>query len=205
MTGPHGHVVPRPDGNKARCGGPRMCRVCAAELAAKQDSERELTRTLAAAWTQDVPDYLIGVVRLSCGHAKLWQRNIGIPGPASCTMCFACDDEVRGSYEIPRPAPTGQTLNEGTLMTFGDALAHLKLGSRLTRDGWNGQGMWIFVVPGSTFRPEPDRPLGKAAPELVGQPVTYRPHIDMRTVDGQIVPWVASQSDLLADDWRIVL
>lgn len=35
MIGSHGHVTPRPDGNKARCGGPRICRVCALELANK--------------------------------------------------------------------------------------------------------------------------------------------------------------------------
>lgn len=89
-------------------------------------------------------------------------------------------------------------------MDFSAALTHLKAGARLTRDGWNGAGMWVFLVPGSTITVAADRPLGQAAPELVGQTVTYRPHIDMKTADGQIVPWLAAQSDLLADDWLIV-
>jgi hypothetical protein len=87
-------------------------------------------------------------------------------------------------------------------MNFGDALAALKSGGKVTRDGWNGKGMWLVLVPGSRITVAADRPLGKVAPELVGEELDYRPHIDMKTVDGQIVPWVASQSDLLAGDWR---
>ncbi|MFR9767071.1 DUF2829 domain-containing protein [Nocardia sp. SC052] len=87
-------------------------------------------------------------------------------------------------------------------MDFGQALAVLRDGGRVARAGWNGKGMWLVLVPGSTFTVEADRTLGQAAPDLVGQTVNYRPHIDMKTVDGEIVPWVASQTDLLADDWE---
>ena len=82
-------------------------------------------------------------------------------------------------------------------MNFGAALVELKNGGKVTRRGWNGQGMFLYLVPGSTFiagRP----PLDKIFP---GEQVAYRPHIDMLTADGTLVPWVASQSDLLADDW----
>lgn len=88
-------------------------------------------------------------------------------------------------------------------MNFEDALAALKFGKRVTRNGWNGKGMWLVLVPGSTITVVPDRPLGVVAPELIGQSLSYRSHIDMKTVDGDIVPWVASQTDLLADDWKI--
>ena len=37
-----------------------------------------------------------------------------------------------------------------------------------------------------------------------GTTIEYRPHIDMKTADGTVVPWVASQSDILADDWYFV-
>ncbi|MFG1976929.1 DUF2829 domain-containing protein [Nonomuraea fuscirosea] len=90
-------------------------------------------------------------------------------------------------------------------MDFSTALIHIKAGDRVTRAGWNGAGMWVFLVPGSTITVAAGRPLGQAAPELVGQAVEYRPHIDMRTADGQIVPWAPTQSDVLADDWRLVL
>lgn len=88
-------------------------------------------------------------------------------------------------------------------LDFGDALERLKAGDRVTRAGWNVKGMWLVLVPGSTITVTAGRPLGDAAPELVGQAVQYRPHIDMKTVDDEIVPWVASQTDILAEDWEI--
>lgn len=86
-------------------------------------------------------------------------------------------------------------------MDFGQALGALKSGGRVSREGWNGKGMWLVLVPGSTITVAADRPLGVAAPELAGRTVEYRAHIDMRTVNDEIVPWVASQTDLLAEDW----
>jgi hypothetical protein len=83
-------------------------------------------------------------------------------------------------------------------MTFGDALTQLKLGQRVTRPGWNGKGMFLFLVPGSVFKVNRPPLLG-IYPE--GTEIHYRPHIDMRTADGEIVPWVASQTDVLAEDW----
>jgi hypothetical protein len=88
--------------------------------------------------------------------------------------------------------------------SFGTALLNLEAGRRVTRDGWNGAGMWLVRVPASTITVEASRPLGMAAPELVGQTVRYRAHIDMFTADGDVVPWVASQTDVLASDWQLV-
>lgn len=85
--------------------------------------------------------------------------------------------------------------------TFEMALHQLKRGDRAIRTGWNGKNMFIFLVPGSTFtvnRP----PLLGIYPE--GTVINYHAHIDMRTADGTIVPWLASQTDLLAEDWEIL-
>jgi len=83
-------------------------------------------------------------------------------------------------------------------MTFSAALEKVKRGSKMTRKGWNGVGMFIFLVPGSRF--EVNRPpLLGIYPE--GTQIDYHGHIDMRTANGVIVPWVASQADLLAEDW----
>lgn len=87
-------------------------------------------------------------------------------------------------------------------MNFGTALERIKEGQKVAREGWNGKGMFLFLVPGSTFQVNRPPLLG-IYPE--GTTINYRPHIDMKTADGEIVPWVASQSDLLADDWLIVL
>jgi len=86
-------------------------------------------------------------------------------------------------------------------MDFGEALEHIKDGGRVSRAGWNGSGVWLLLIGGSTFPVAADRPIGQADPSSVGVEVVYRSHIDMKTVDGSFVPWVASQSDLLAEDW----
>lgn len=86
-------------------------------------------------------------------------------------------------------------------MNFGDAIVHLKAGQKVARANWNGKDMFLFLVPGSTFtvnRP----PLLGIYPE--GTTINYRPHVDMRTANGEIVPWVCSQSDMLEDDWFVV-
>lgn len=87
-------------------------------------------------------------------------------------------------------------------MNFGLAIEALKQGKKVARAvGWNGKGMFLFLVPGSSFvvnRP----PLLGIYPE--GTTINYQPHIDMKTAQGLIVPWVSSQSDMLADDWMIV-
>jgi hypothetical protein len=86
-------------------------------------------------------------------------------------------------------------------MNFGSALVLIKKGAKLTRKGWNGREMFVFLVPGSSFEVN-RKPLLGIYPE--GTTVKYQPHIDMKTVSGSIVPWIASQSDLLATDWSIV-
>lgn len=86
-------------------------------------------------------------------------------------------------------------------MNFGDALIQIKAGGRLQREGWNGKGMFIFLVPGSKFRVNRP-PLMGIYPE--GTEIEYHAHVDMRTADGQIVPWLCSQTDMLANDWQMV-
>jgi hypothetical protein len=71
-------------------------------------------------------------------------------------------------------------------LDFGVALRYLRAGSHITREGWNGRGMWLALQ-----RPDEHSKMS-------------RPYIYMSTVDGALVPWVASQSDLLANDWEVV-
>lgn len=84
---------------------------------------------------------------------------------------------------------------------FSRALDEIKSGKKVARAGWNGKNMFIFLVNGSTFKVNRP-PLNVLYPE--GTEITYCPHIDMRTADGSIVPWLAAQTDLLANDWGIV-
>ena len=86
-------------------------------------------------------------------------------------------------------------------MNFSNALELIKDGKKVSRTGWNGKGMFIFLVSGSQFKVD-RKPLLGIYPE--GTEIDYRPHVDMRTADNQIVPWFCTQSDMLADDWEVV-
>jgi len=86
-------------------------------------------------------------------------------------------------------------------MNFGHALEILKAGGRVSRSGWNGKNMFIFLVQGSTFTVNRE-PLISILGE--GTEVNYHGHVDMRTADGTIVPWLCSQTDMLANDWGVV-
>jgi len=88
-----------------------------------------------------------------------------------------------------------------TALTFGQAIEALKQGKKVARAGWNGKGMFLFLVPGSTFKVNRSPLLG-IYPE--GTEVNYCSHIDMKTADDKVVPWLASQTDVLAEDWDIV-
>jgi len=85
--------------------------------------------------------------------------------------------------------------------TFGKALEAVKEGKKVAREGWNGKGMFIFLVPGSTFKVDRE-PLKSVFSE--GTVVDYHAHIDMKTADDKVVPWLASQTDVLAEDWVIL-
>ncbi len=78
-------------------------------------------------------------------------------------------------------------------MTFGLAVEALKQGQKVARAGWNGKGMWLQYVEG-----------GDWDVFTINAGYVFRSFIAMKTVDDQIVPWVASQSDVLAEDWSIV-
>lgn len=78
-------------------------------------------------------------------------------------------------------------------MTFGQAIDALKAGQKVSRNGWNGKGQWLFMIPSSHW--ETTRGL-----ELFDG----RPWIGIKTVDDCFMPWVASQSDMLVTDWEIV-
>jgi len=86
-------------------------------------------------------------------------------------------------------------------MNFGHALDHLQKGGKVARAGWNGKGMFLFLVPGSQFQVNRPPLLG-IYPE--GTTINYHAHIDMKTAQDTVVPWLASQTDVLAEDWETV-
>jgi Protein of unknown function (DUF2829) len=87
------------------------------------------------------------------------------------------------------------------LRGIGWAVKQLHHGAKVARAGWNGKGMFLILVPGSTFKVNRPPLLG-VFPE--GTEVQYHAHVDMKTADNKVVPWLASQTDLLATDWVVV-
>ncbi len=88
-------------------------------------------------------------------------------------------------------------------MEIGEAIANMRDGKRIRRAGWNGKGMWLILVPGSkNLTVDEGRPLALAG-LTVGTTFNYLPHVDMWTAQGELVPWLCSQTDLLATDWEI--
>lgn len=86
-------------------------------------------------------------------------------------------------------------------MDFGQALDALKTGSKVTREGWNGKGMFVVHQKGYPDGVPLNRNTAEATGLAEGTVCAFRPYLMMRTVDGDFVPWVASQTDLLAEDW----
>lgn len=92
---------------------------------------------------------------------------------------------------------------------FGEAIRRLKDGRKVARSGWNGKGMWLVLVPGTPVAElREGTPYEKA---LRGQAVHCEilPHIDMWTTNSEgrrafLPGWLASQTDMLANDWSEV-
>lgn len=86
-------------------------------------------------------------------------------------------------------------------MSFGLAIEALKLGKRVARAGWNGKGMFVYLVPSGAY---PART--EAAKEYFGESalVPYNPYMAIKNVDETVSTWVPSVNDTLADDWQLV-
>lgn len=83
--------------------------------------------------------------------------------------------------------------------SFGVALKALQYGLKVARAGWNGKGMFLYHVPANTYPA-----ATKIAFDHFGESVPYGAYIAMKTAQNNVVPWLASQTDILADDWEIV-
>lgn len=111
------------------------------------------------------------------------------PGP----QMTAPERGVGGVVESPR-----------THYGFGVALSYLWQGKRVRRAGWNGKGMYIVLMPGYPGGIPANAPTAEAHSIPVGTVVKVRPYILMKDAQGMLVPgWLASQTDLLAEDWEV--
>lgn len=88
-------------------------------------------------------------------------------------------------------------------LNFGDALKMLEHGLKVARAGWNGAGMFVYYVPANEY-PANGNTLGTMTGMFKDDMVPYRAYIAMKTAQNDVVPWVASQTDILAKDWVVV-
>lgn len=87
---------------------------------------------------------------------------------------------------------------------FSRALEALKHGKKVSREGWNGKGMWITMQKGYPNGIAINENSAEAFGLPPGTICKFRPYLVIRSIDGSFVPWLASQTDLLADDWMVV-
>lgn len=95
-------------------------------------------------------------------------------------------------------------------MNFGEAIKALKNGQRVCREGWNGKGMFIAYMPGLQLPPYNtqgvQRKVNDRTAKWIGEdtPLDSQPYLAMYTAQKQWQPgWLASQADILAEDWMI--
>jgi hypothetical protein len=95
-------------------------------------------------------------------------------------------------------------------MNFGEAIQAMNNGQTVSRSGWNGKGMFVYKTIGNTvskdfipkFASLPDSV--KAFLARKGEDVIFQPSFTMYTAKGEMQPgWLASQSDMLAEDWDV--
>lgn len=87
-------------------------------------------------------------------------------------------------------------------MNFSDALRDCKDGYKITRINWNGENQWVAYSPG--FEIGADRIFSKPVADHVGVGTgIFAPYLVIHNAQGVFVPWLASQGDLLAEDWQI--
>jgi hypothetical protein len=115
--------------------------------------------------------------------------------------------EYDGGYQSWSPKDVFEDAYRPTSgMPFGLAIEAMKKGAKVARAGWNGKGMWLIMVPGTKAvnftEGSPYMKAGLTHGEIL-------PHIDMYTVNSEgrraMLPgWLASQTDMLSDDWAII-
>lgn len=88
-------------------------------------------------------------------------------------------------------------------MSFGLAIEALKKGHKVARRGWNGKGMFLYYVPAASY-PAQRNTFGTMVGVFPDDMVPYCAYIAMKTAQDNVVPWLASQTDMLSDDWEIV-
>ncbi|MGO3665372.1 DUF2829 domain-containing protein [Psychrobacter sp. AOP31-E1-50] len=93
-------------------------------------------------------------------------------------------------------------IKEGDHVGFGTALHLMELGERVQRKGWNGKGMFVYIVPAASY-PAQRNAKGVLVGDYPDDMVPYSSYIALKSASGEVVPWTISQSDAIATDWML--
>lgn len=143
----------------------------------------------------------------------------------SAKLCNQSGTYTKGEIETAyvTGANWNAVLSAGSTGTFGQAIESLKRGFLVTRSGWNGKGMFVFMRPADElpidFVAKSIKSLPDAVKNYYSKDLEYKPadptaaekdvvkftsYICMKAADGTIVNgWLASQTDMLSEDWMI--
>ena len=91
-------------------------------------------------------------------------------------------------------------------MNFGDAIKALKEGRKVARKGWNGKNMYLWLKPATVIKSEWCKdPILKEIVDANNGEAEALGTICMKTADNKILTgWLASQTDMLSEDWTVV-
>lgn len=91
-------------------------------------------------------------------------------------------------------------------MNFGQAIEALKEGKKVTRKGWNGKKMFLWLKPSAVVKAQWCKdPILKDIADQNGGEVDALGTICMKTADNKVLTgWLASQTDMLSEDWEVV-
>lgn len=138
-----------------------------------------------------------------------WENPVG-ENPADCGYLVEyqdggkANDSRHAGYISWSPVDVFERTYKPVLvggMTFGQALEAIKTGQRIVRSGWNGKGMFVYLVPPASY---PVQTGAAKAHFGEGAMVPYNAYMAIKNVDGTVSTWVPSVNDCLATDWGII-
>ena len=153
---------------------------------------------------QQVPSTLEATVKASglyvAQPAGKWPK--GVPyqssGQYAEQLAAGAMSAINLSANTTPSAQADQHIESG--MTFGAAIEALKVGQSVARAGWNGKGMFMYLVPAASYPAQTG-----AAKAYFGKDalVPYAAYLALKNVDGTVNTWAPSVSDALAEDWAL--
>lgn len=119
-------------------------------------------------------------------------------------LCYQRFDKIQDGEEFTKEEPTPEIQEPDFRFDFGEAIRLMKKGHRVARDGWNGKNMCVAYQKGYPQGVPANKNTAKAWGMKEGDLFRCRPYLQMKCADGTFQMWLATQSDILAEDWHVV-